>query len=44
MPNRSTRIVCTSNIGNLSVQLGVPPAVGSDYGHFKVLRVGSESG
>ena len=36
--NRFSTIVCTSKIGNLSVQVGVPPAVGSEYGHFEVVR------
>jgi len=39
----SPTIVCTSKIGNLSVQVGAPPGVGSGYGHFEVLGVGSES-
>jgi len=42
MPNRSPRIVCTSKIGNLSVQVGLPPGVGSGYAHFEVLGVGLE--
>ena len=33
----SPRIVCTSKIGNLSEHVGVPPEVGSGYGHFEVL-------
>jgi len=37
------RIVCTSKIGNLPVQVGVPPGVGSGYGRFGVLRAGPES-
>jgi len=36
----SPRIVCTSKIGNLSEHVGVPPEVGSGYGHFEVLGVG----
>jgi len=36
----SPTIVCTGKIGNLSVQLGVPPGVGSDYGHFEVVGGG----
>ena len=38
-----SRIVCASKIGNLSVQVGVPPGVGSRNDHFEVLGVGSES-
>ena len=38
-----TTILVTSIMGNLSVQVGVPPGVGSGYGHFEVLGVGSES-
>ena len=38
-----SRIVCTSIIGNLSVQVGVPPGVGSEYGRSMVLGVGSEA-
>ena len=34
------RIVCTSKIGNLSVEVGVPPGVGSEYGYFEVLGGG----
>ena len=40
IPTRSSRIVCTSRIGNLSVQVGAPPGVGSGYGHFVVLGGG----
>jgi len=29
MPNLSSKIICTCRIGNLSVQVGVPPRVGS---------------
>ena len=43
MPNLSSRIVCTSKLGNLSKQVGVPPGVRSGYGRFEVLGVGSES-
>ncbi len=43
LTNRSSTIVCTSKIGNLSVQVGVPPGVGSGYGHSEVLEGGSES-
>jgi hypothetical protein len=43
IPKHSPRIVCTSKIGNLSVQVGVPPGVGSGYGHSEVLEGGSES-
>ena len=43
MPNRSPKLLCTSRLGNLSVQVGVPPGVGSIYGYFEVLGVGSES-
>jgi len=43
LTNHSPRIICTSIIGNLSVQVGVPPGVGSIYGYFEVLGVGSES-
>jgi hypothetical protein len=38
--NRSSRIVCTRKIGNLSEQAGVPPVVGSGYGHTVVLGGG----
>ena len=38
----SPTIVCTSKIGNLSVQVGVPPGVESGYAHFEVLGVGLE--
>ena len=38
---RLSRIVCTSKIGNLSVQVGIPPEVGAGYGHSEVLGVGS---
>ena len=41
--DRSSRIICHSTIGNLSAQVGVPPGVGSGYGHFEVLGGGSES-
>ena len=41
--NRSSRIVCNSKLGNLSVQVGVPPGVGFGYGNFEVSGVGSES-
>jgi len=37
----ASKIVCTSKIGNLSVQVGVPPGVRSDYGHFEVLGGGA---
>ena len=43
IPNRSSRIVCTSIIGNLFEQVGVPLGVGSRYGRSMVLGVGSES-
>ena len=36
----SSRIVFTSILGNLSEQVGVPPRVGSGYGHFEVLGGG----
>ena len=39
----SPRIICTSIIGNLSEQVGVPPGVGSGYGRSVVLGGGSES-
>ena len=39
IPNLTLRIVCTSKIGNLPVQVGVPPGVGSVYGRFEVFRV-----
>ena len=39
---RSPRIVCTSRLGNLSMKVGVPPGVGSGYGHFEALGGGSE--
>ena len=42
MPNRSSRIVCTSKIGNLSEQVGVPPEVGASWAYFEVLGGGSE--
>ena len=42
MPNLSSRIVCTSKIGNLSVQVTVPPGVGSGFGRFYVLGGGCE--
>jgi hypothetical protein len=35
--NLTLRIVCTSKIGNLPVQVGVPPGVGSGHSHFEVL-------
>ena len=38
--NLSSRIVCTSKIGNLSVQVGVPPGVGSGYDRSEVLGGG----
>ena len=41
--NRFSTIVCTSKIGNLFEQVGVPPGVGSGYGHSEVLEGGSES-
>ena len=37
IPILTLRIVCTSKIGNLSVQVGVPPGVGSDMAFFEVL-------
>lgn len=37
---RSLRIVCKSKIGNFSMQVGVPPGVGSRFGHFEVLGGG----
>ena len=40
LTNHSPRIICTSKIGNLSEQVGVPPGVGSVYGHFEVLGGG----
>ena len=40
-PNCLSRIVFTSNKGNLSVQVGYPPGVGSEYGHFEVLGGGA---
>ena len=40
IPNRSLRIVCTSKIGNLFEHAGLPPGVGSEYGHFEVLGGG----
>ena len=40
IPNHASAIVCTSKIGNLSVQVGVPPGVGSGYGHFEALGGG----
>jgi len=43
IPSLIPRIVCTSKIGNLPVQVGVPPGVGSGYGRFGVLRAGPES-
>jgi hypothetical protein len=42
--DRSPRIICTSRLGNLFEQVGVPPGVGSDYSRFEVLGGGSESG
>jgi hypothetical protein len=44
IPCLSARIVCTSKIGNLSVQVGVPPEVGSRYGYFEVLGGGGRLG
>jgi hypothetical protein len=38
MPDRPSTLVYNSKIGNLSVQVGVPPGVGSGYGHFEVVR------
>ena len=38
--SRASRIICNSKIGNLSVQVGVPPGVGSGYGRFEVLGGG----
>jgi hypothetical protein len=38
--NCSSKILCTSRLGNLSVQVGVPPGVGSGYDRFEVLGVG----
>ena len=40
IPNLTLRIVCNSVIGNLSERVGVPPRVGSEYGHFEVLGDG----
>ena len=40
IPNHLTRLIYISNLGNLSVQVGVPPGVGSGYGRFEVLRGG----
>jgi hypothetical protein len=37
---RSSTIVCTSKIGNLPVQVGVPPGVGAGYGHSEVFGGG----
>ena len=37
IPNLTLRIVCTSIIGNLSVQVGVLPGVGAVHGRFEVL-------
>jgi len=37
---RSSTIVYTSKIGNLSEQVGVPPGVGSGYDRFEVLGGG----
>jgi len=42
IPNRSPTIVSSRVQGNLSEHVGVPPGVGSDYGHFEVLGGGSE--
>jgi hypothetical protein len=38
MPNHASAIICTSILANLSVQVGVPPGVESEYGHFEVVR------
>ena len=38
--NRSLRIVCNNKLENLSVQVGLPPVVGSGYGRFEVLGSG----
>ena len=35
--SRLFTIICTSKLGNLSEQVGVPPGVGSGYAHFEVL-------
>jgi len=40
MPNRSSRIVCIRVQWNLSVQVGVPPGVGSRNDYFEVLGGG----
>ena len=40
IPNHLTRLIYISNLGNLSEQVGVPPGVGSGYGHFEVLGGG----
>jgi hypothetical protein len=40
MPDRPSTLVYNSKIENLSVQVGVPPGVGSGYGHFEVLGGG----
>jgi len=40
IPNHLTRLIYISNLGNLSVQVGVPPGVGSGYGYFEVLGGG----
>ena len=42
IPNHASAIVCTSRLGNLSEQVGVPPGVGSVYGYFEVLGGGYE--
>ena len=41
--NHPPRIVCIRVQWNHSGQVGVPPGVGSEYGHFEVLGGGSES-
>ena len=41
-PIRVFRIVCIRVQWNHSELAGVPPGVGSEYGHFGVLGVGSE--
>ena len=43
LPNHWSRIVCIGVQWNLSEQVGVPPGVGSELGHFEILGVGSES-
>ena len=42
IPCLSPRIVCTSKIGNLSMQVGVPPGVGFGLRDFVFLGGGSE--